>query len=96
MKDVRQVLGYQYEEPSNSGLSNFEQPALKITGKSDKVNGGDLTINLNLKLNEIKNLNDNDFNSNEIDLCLRKIEYCDSDGNKFKMIVLGSQPFSES
>ena len=95
MKDVTPQTGYHVLYPSDLSQGSGKSPSLKLIGTSTNVNSGALTVNFNVNLEEIKDLSDNDFGGGELDICLRKIKYCDESGEEYTMIVVGSQPFRE-
>ena len=96
MKETTPRTGYHVAYPSSFDSGSGKSPSLKLIGTSTHVNEGKLTINFNVNLEEIKNLEDNDFGNDELDICLRKIKYCDSQGEEYTMVVIGSQPFQET
>lgn len=95
MKDGTPRTGYHVIYPEDPTQGNGKSPSLKLIGTSTNVNSGSLTVNFNVNLEEIKDLQDNDFPEGQLDICLRKIKYCDESGEEFTMVVVGSQPFKE-
>tara|TARA_B100000902_G_scaffold399259_1_gene469304 strand:- start:3641 stop:3955 length:315 start_codon:yes stop_codon:yes gene_type:complete len=103
MRSVGKASGYNHIIDTKNGevslFINFEnQKQNNTTGQSESgvtatgiEDGKKVVIKINQK--DVKDVSPT--TGNTLTIALRKVDYCDSDGKEYKMLVLCSEPFTE-
>ncbi len=97
-REIKPIQGYTLVAPEDIDAHGENTAPILLEGYSnaDAVSGSpndQLNVKVTIDTRAIKTINDSDAGT--LDITLRELEYCDKDGNEFKIVVLASQPIEK-